>query len=75
MSLQLTFQEAQIARKCLNELMSLDREDVKEHLLDSVSLEGDISFKNVCFAYGSRPPVVRDLNLDIPQGSRVTFVK
>jgi ATP-binding cassette subfamily B protein len=73
-SLQLTFQEAQIAMKRLNELMSLQREDSKELQLTEVSLNGDIVFENVSFAYGSRPPVIKNFNLSIPKGSRVAFV-
>jgi ATP-binding cassette, subfamily C, bacteriocin exporter len=73
-SLQLTFQEAQIAMKRLNELMSIDREDSNENLLSEVHMDGDISFKNITFAYGSRPPIIDNLNLTIPKGSKVAFV-
>lgn len=73
-SLQITFQEAQIAMKRLNELMSLERENSKEHQLTEVSINGEIVFENVTFAYGSRPPVMKDFNLTIPKGARVAFV-
>ncbi|EOR23134.1 peptidase domain-containing ABC transporter [Niallia sp. JL1B1071] len=73
-SLQLTFQEAQIAMKRLSELMTIEREDSKKDLISEVEMNGDISFKNVTFAYGSRPPIIENLNLTIPQGAKVAFV-
>ena len=74
-SLQLTFQEANIAMKRLNELMSLTREDEKENeFIENIDLSGDIHFENVNFAYGSRPPVINDFNLVIPSGKRVALV-
>jgi len=73
-SLQLTFQEAQIAMKRLNELMSLDREDSNMNSVTNISLDGDIVFSNLTFAYGSRPPVINDLNLYIEKGARIAFV-
>ena len=73
-SLQITFQEAQIAMKRLSELMSLEREDMEQNLLADISLKRGISFKNVTFAYGSRAPVIRDLSLNIPAGTRIAFV-
>jgi ATP-binding cassette, subfamily C, bacteriocin exporter len=73
-SLQLTFQEAQIAMKRLSELMTLDREDSKKGQLKNIPLNGDIEFKQVSFAYGSRPPVIKDLSLTVPAGTRVAFV-
>jgi len=74
-SLQITFQEAQVAMKRLNELMSIDREDLnKEEKIMDVSLKGDIVFKDISFAYGSRPPVIKNLNITIPKGKKVAFV-
>lgn len=73
--LQLTFQEASIAMKRLSELMSLDREDKEGHnKLFNIDLSGDVVFKNVSFAYGSRPPVIDDFNLTIPSGKKVALV-
>ncbi|MTV94541.1 ATP-binding cassette domain-containing protein, partial [Streptococcus pneumoniae] len=34
----------------------------------------DIEFKDVTFAYGSRPPVIKDFNLRIKQGEKIAFV-
>lgn len=74
-SLQITFQEAQISMTRLSELMSLDiEEEESKNLLTDIPLNGDISFDNVSFAYGSRPPVINDLNITIPSGKKVAFV-
>jgi ATP-binding cassette subfamily B protein len=73
-SLQLTFQEAQIAIKRLDELMSLEGEDAMDERVTNISLEGDIVFENVTFAYGSRPPVLKEFSLKIKSGMRVAFV-
>lgn len=73
--LQLTFQEANIAMTRLNELMSLDREDVnKEHQISDIDFVGDVCFKDVTFAYGSRPPIIKDFNLIIPRGTKIALV-
>jgi ATP-binding cassette subfamily B protein len=73
--LQITFQEAQVAMNRLSELMSLDREDMdSETKLTDVDLKKDIHLNNITFAYGSRPPVLRDFSLHIPQGEKVAFV-
>ena len=74
-SLQLTFQEAQIAMTRLSELMSLNREDDNgKETISDVDLNGNIEFKNIYFAYGSRPPVIKDFSLTIPQGKKVAFI-
>lgn len=70
-SLQLTFQEASIAMKRLSELMTLDREDEQTNRkIKDISLKGDIQFKDVSFAYGSRPPIMDKFNLTITQGKK-----
>lgn len=73
-SLQLTYQEAQIAMKRLNELMDLDREDVGENKLNDLNLNGDIVFENIEFAYGSRPSIIKNLNLKVRKGQKVAIV-
>lgn len=74
-SLQLTFQEASIAMKRLSELMTLDREDEQQvKMIKDISLDGDIHFKNVSFAYGSRPPIIENFNLTIKQGQKIALV-
>lgn len=73
-SLQITVQEAQIAIKRLNELMELKREDEDISEINDVDLTGEINFKNVMFAYGSRAPVINEFNLLIKPGQKVAIV-
>lgn len=74
-SLQLTFQESSIAISRLNELMDLTREDEnKGYSIKDIDLRKDITFKDVSFAYGSRPNLLNDFNLEIKQGEKFAFV-
>ena len=73
--LQMTFQEANVAMTRLSELMSLEREDAQlENKVTNIDLKGDIEFKDVSFAYGSRPPVIENFNLTIPASKKVALV-
>lgn len=74
-SLQITFQEAQIAMTRLSELMSIEQEDENgAALISGIDLSGDIEFDHVSFSYGTRPPVLKSLSLNIPKGKKVAFV-
>lgn len=73
-SLQITYQEAQIAIKRLNELMELKREDEELSDIKDVDLTGEIEFENVTFSYGSRAPVINDFNLVIQPGQKIAIV-
>ena len=71
-SLQLTFQESSIAISRLNELMDLTREDEnKGYSIKDIDLRKDITFKDVSFAYVSRPNLLNDFNLEIKQGEKI----
>lgn len=73
--LQITFQEAQVAMNRLSELMSLEREDSEsEQRIQDVDLKTDLTFENVTFGYGSRPPVLKDFDLEINQGEKIALV-
>jgi ATP-binding cassette, subfamily B, bacterial len=39
-----------------------------------VRASGAVAFRNVTFAYGDDPPVLRDISFDVPAGSRVGIV-
>lgn len=74
-SLQLTFQEAQIAMNRLREIMEVETEkEMGEDLIQDIDLDGDIVFDNITFKYGSRPPVIRNLTLTIKQGEKLAIV-
>ncbi|CCK18739.1 peptidase domain-containing ABC transporter [Lactococcus laudensis] len=69
-SLQLTYQEAQISMTRLSELMDLETEETKDReLLADVGLKGNITFKDLTFRYGSRPPIIKEFNLKINKDS------
>lgn len=73
--LQITFQEAQVAMNRLSELMSLKREDSNsEDRIKAVDLKTDLIFQDVTFAYGSRPPILKEFNLHIKQGDKIALV-
>ena len=74
-SLQLTFQEAQIAIKRLSELMEVEVEQANDKkLLTQLDFKGEISFQDVSFRYGSRPPVLNKFKVTIPAGKKVAIV-
>lgn len=74
-SLQLTFQEAQIAMKRLNEIMEIEPEQSDTNpLLENIDIQGDITFHDVTFRYGSRSPVLANFNMTIPVGKKVAIV-
>ena len=59
----------------LSELMDLETEENKDReLLTDIDLKGAITFKDLTFRYGSRPPIIKDFNLKIEQGQRVAIV-
>lgn len=73
--LQTSIQTGLVAAERLNDVTELPTEcndtDAQEV---PVSLRGDIVFDDVTFAYGYRPPVIRDLSVTIPAGSKVAIV-
>ncbi|MBP5955105.1 type I secretion system permease/ATPase [Pseudomonas anatoliensis] len=78
--LAVRFQQAKAALNSLNKLMSLpvDR-DVSREYLAKPPLTGQLSLKDVGFAYPappmqSNPPVLQGINLSIKAGERVAFV-
>lgn len=74
-SLQITFQEAQVAMNRLSELMSLEREDLSANdKMKDFDITGDLQMKDVTFAYGSRAPVLKGLDLYIKKGEKVALV-
>lgn len=73
-SLQLAFQEAQIAMKRLGEVMTLEREDFNNTLSIQPKQIENIAFENVTFAYGSRKPILKEMSFKITKGEKVAFV-
>ncbi len=47
----------------------------KENAIEMPKINGNISFENVTFAYSAdAPPVLKNINLDIPSGETVAFL-
>lgn len=74
-SLQLTFQEANISMKRLNEIISLEREDAnKEEKISDIKLNEDIFFDNINFSYNSRRNILSNFSLKIEKGKKYALV-
>lgn len=75
-NLQTDIQTAVVAAKRLGEILELEKEKELEGGSKAVVplLSGKIEYKNVCFRYGGRKPVLRNVNLSIEPGERVAVV-
>lgn len=73
-SLQLTFQEAQISINRLNEIMEIEEEAEEETLILDKKISGDIKFENLSFRYGSRAPILHNISFEIKKGSTIALV-
>lgn len=72
--LQLSIQEASISLKRISEIYEVDKEQIEEDKLNLEAVDGDIELENVTFRYGSRAPVLKDVNIRIPKGKKVALV-
>ncbi|ADL51179.1 peptidase domain-containing ABC transporter [Clostridium cellulovorans] len=72
--LQLTIQEASISLKRISEIYEVDIEQKEENKIKIADIDGNIDIKNVTFRYGSRPPVLKDVNITIPARKKVALV-
>lgn len=75
-NLQPQMQTAVVAAERLGEILDLEAEkDERENRkLAPEHLEGNITFQNVKFRYGTRKLVLDDISLDINKGEKVAFV-
>ena len=74
-NLQTKLQTAQVANNRLNEVYLVASEFEEKKTVEDLSLmKGDIDFKQVSYKYGYGRDVLSDINLTIPQGSKVAFV-
>ena len=74
-NIQNSVQESLVAAERVGEILELETEkDESRRYLQPEKINGHIEFKDVTFAYGSRRPVYKNLNLDIPAGSWTAFV-
>jgi ATP-binding cassette subfamily B protein len=73
-SLQLSIQEAGISLKRISEIYEVDKEQEEGNKLKLHKIDGDIRLNNITFRYGSRPPVLKDVSIEIPKGKKVALV-
>lgn len=73
-SLQLSIQEASISMKRISEIYEVDKEQEAENKIDIETIDEDIELENITFRYGSRAPVLKDINIKIPKGKKVALV-
>ncbi|MBR4512248.1 MAG: peptidase domain-containing ABC transporter [Bacteroidales bacterium] len=67
-SVNRVFQNAKIAADRLFEIFDLEPEDDSQKIPFYKEQCGDISFKNVCFRYGTRTEVFNDFNITFKKG-------
>lgn len=73
--LQLSIQEASISLKRLSEIYEVEEEQEKnDDKIKINKIDGDIVLEDITFRYGSRQPVIKDLNIIIPKGKKVALV-
>lgn len=75
-NLQPQMQTAVVAADRLGEILDLEAEkgEAESGKLNPECLAGDIVFKNVCFRYGTRQPVLKEISLTVRKGEKVAFV-
>lgn len=75
-NLQPQMQTALVAADRLGEILDLEPERAKEEekKLSPNSIKGDIKIKNVTFRYGTRRPVLENIDMNIKQGERIALV-
>lgn len=75
LTMQLHLQEVMISAERLTDIIDMEEECSNEENLKEVEqLDGDIEFKNVSFAYGTRGRAIEGISLKIPAGKKVAFV-
>lgn len=74
-NIQNSVQEALVAAERVGEILELECEkDENQKYLQPAKIKGLIKFEDVTFAYGSRRPIYKNLNLEIEPNSWTAFV-
>ncbi|MCR5401358.1 MAG: peptidase domain-containing ABC transporter [Treponema sp.] len=75
LTMQLHLQEVMISAERLTDIIDMEEEgEDEEKKEEALRLDGDIEFKNISFAYGTRGMAVENISLKIPAGKKVAFV-
>ncbi|MGO5008479.1 peptidase domain-containing ABC transporter [Bacillus wiedmannii] len=73
--IQLTVQEASVSLTRISELYDVEVEQPQENKRKHVErLSGNIQLNNITYRYGSRPPVLDNVSITIPEGKKVALV-
>lgn len=72
--LQPVIQTGIVAADRLNDILEIPTETAPTADGEQTDLKGDISFENITFRYGYRQPVIEDLSVRIPAGTKVAIV-
>lgn len=67
-------QMGMVASERVFKLLDTDEEIENKGTIDPFNIKGNISFKNVWFAYKDDDYVVKDINLEVDSGATVAFV-
>jgi ATP-binding cassette, subfamily C, bacteriocin exporter len=75
-NLQLSVQTAVVSAERLSEILDLEveKDSNESKKISPKKLPSEIKFKNVKFRYGTRAPVLNDINIHIKKGERVAIV-
>ncbi len=74
-NLQPQLQEAYVASDRLGEILDLEVEKTRERKkINKDKFEGKISVQNLCFNYGSREKVLKNINFKIESGEKIALV-
>ena len=76
LNVQYAWFSANAALTRINHLIALKQEPVYPHLHDPFAQKQTLSIraKGIEFAYGTHPPVLKDVSLEIPAGAKVALV-
>lgn len=75
-NLQPTMQTAIVAADRLSEILELssEKDENEENRLKDISLKQPITISNLDFRYGTRKPVLKDINMQINPGEKIALV-
>lgn len=73
--LQLQIQEANISLKRLTEIKDIEEEEKEEESTEQLkNIKFDILIKDLTFRYGSRTPVLKNINMELPKGKKIAII-
>jgi ATP-binding cassette subfamily C protein len=75
LSLQYAYSNAKAALERLNKLFELEQEPVCHHKIDPFNTQSaSLKVEALSFAYSSGPPILKNININIPAGAKVALI-